>query len=101
MLDDLLPLYGITHNAEDGTAFMENITAMGYDSEGNRKSSDTEMEIIVVSTEFNPSLPDNRRFPAERDRKLNVTWTKRERELAERGVTVSDASALQRKVSGY
>ena len=61
---------------------------------------DVEMVITTLSTQFDPSLTDNRKFPAEHDMRLNVAWTKRERELAEKGAAVSDVSELQRKVSG-
>ena len=57
--------------------------------------------IDIVSTAFDPSLSDNRKFPAEHNsRTLNVAWTKKERELAEMGETVGDLSELQRRVSG-
>jgi hypothetical protein len=61
---------------------------------------DVEMVITTLSTQFDPSLTDNQKFPAEHDMRLNVAWTKRERELAEKGAAVSDVSELQRKVSG-
>jgi hypothetical protein len=106
VLDDPLSLYNVLDElqAEDSAAgsSMDGVNAIGYDSQGDgdiNTTVDVEMEVATMFTQFDPSLWDNQRFPAERDGKLNVTWTKKERELAERGVTVSDTLELQTKVS--
>jgi hypothetical protein len=99
-MDDLLP----THNSAPDAVFHEfidNVNAVANDSEGDG-DADAAAEAImitVLSTQFDPSLADNLKFPAEHDRKLNIIWTKKERELAKRGSTVGSISQLQRKVS--
>ena len=111
--DDLLLIYKTLKVGEHG--WMENMNAVGCGSQGNDGGGtmdDTEMDIDIVSTAFDPSLSDNRKFPAEHNtdnrkfpaehnsRTLNVAWTKKERELAEMGEMVGDLSELQRRVSG-
>jgi len=96
VLDDLLSVYKIAIEADGWNL---NVNALEYDdSDGQGLFADLEMEIAVVATQFDPSLSENRRFPAEHNRTLNETWTKKERELAEIGVDASDLSALQSKV---
>ena len=55
---------------------MENMNAVGCGSQGDDGGGtmdDTEMDIDIVSTAFDPSLSDNRKFPAEHNsRTLNV-----------------------------
>jgi len=101
-MDDLLP----THDSAPDAVFHEfidNVNAVANDSEGGGDAdADAAAEAItiaVLSTQFDPSLADNLKFPAEHDRKLNMIWTKRERELAKRGSTVGSISQLRRKVS--
>ena len=83
---------------------MENMNAIGWCSQGDDGGGTmegVEMDIDIVSTAFDPSLSDNRKFPAEHNsRTLNVAWTKKERELAEMGEMVGDLLELQRRVSG-
>jgi hypothetical protein len=57
------------------------------------------LHVVVVDTNCNSSSPDNKRFPAPRDHKLNIAWTKRERKLAEAGEFVEDMDDLRDKVS--
>jgi hypothetical protein len=102
VLDDLLSIYKTPKVGEH--ASMENMNAIGCGSQGDDGGGTmegVEMDIDIVSTAFDPSLSDNRKFPAEHNsRTLNVAWTKKERELAEMGETVGDLSELQRRVSG-
>lgn len=96
LFDDLLSPYNIADIDQD-------VFDQDY-SDANEvdldDAVDVEMVTTTVSTQFDPSLTDNRKFPAEHDKRLNVAWTKKERELAEKGTTVGDVSELQRKVSG-
>jgi len=102
VLDNLFLIYKTLKVGEYG--WMENMNAIGCGSQGDDGGGtmdDAEMDINIVSTAFDPSLSDNRKFPAEHNgRTLNITWTKKERELAEMGEMVGDLSELQRRVSG-
>jgi hypothetical protein len=102
VLDDLLPIYNTPKVGEH--ASMENMNVVGYGNEGDDGGGtmdDVEMDIDIVSTAFDPSLSENRKFPAVHDsRRLNIAWTRKERELAEMGDTVGDLSELRRRVSG-
>jgi hypothetical protein len=57
------------------------------------------LHVVVVDTDFDSSSPNNKRFPASHDHKLNTAWTKRERKLAEAGEFVEDMDDLRDKVS--
>jgi hypothetical protein len=57
------------------------------------------LHVVVVDTNFDSSSPNNKRFPASHDHKLNIAWTKRERKLAEAGEFVEDMDDLRDKVS--
>jgi len=80
-MDDLLP----THNSVLDAVFHEfidNVNAVANDSEGGGDvdAAAEAITIAVLSMQFDPSSADNLKFPAEHDRKLNMIWTKRERE---------------------
>ncbi|KAG1898192.1 uncharacterized protein F5891DRAFT_982091 [Suillus fuscotomentosus] len=66
--------------------------------DGQGLFTDLELEVVVVTTQFDPSLSENRRFSAKHDGALNEIWTKKERELAEMGAEVNDLLVLQNKI---
>ncbi|KAG2035959.1 hypothetical protein BDR03DRAFT_1012081 [Suillus americanus] len=99
VLDDLLPVFNIVATADSWNL---NVNSSKYNaSDGQGLFTDIDIEIAVVAMQFDPSLLENQRFTAEHDRTLNKAWNKKERELAETRVDVSDLSALQSKLDMF